>query len=151
MQETGWGKPPNQGVAKDKVKLSCLLPPQELRLLAFAAESGRWIFFREIRLAETTRRAPGWAMLFGVLAAANLVRLFAGTGGVLAPSLMAVGFAAFALAALYRPSGFLTVSWRQLQSPRNLGAAKLAGVVGAILLVAATAIQAVAMVLQGNG
>lgn len=149
MQETGWGKPPKKGVAKDKVKLSCLLPPQEPRLLA--AESGRWIFFREIRLAETTRRAPGWAMLFGVLAAANLVRLFAGTGGVLAPSLMAVGFAAFALAALYRPSGFLTVSWRQLQSPRNLGAAKLAGVAGAILLVAATAIQAVAMVLQGNG
>lgn len=149
MQETGWGKPPKKGVATDKVKLSCLLPPQEPRLLA--AESGRWIFFREIRLAETTRRAPGWAMLFGVLAAANLVRLFAGTGGVLAPSLMAVGFAALALAALYRPSGFLTVSWRQLQSPRNLGAAKLAGVVGAILLVAATAIQAVAMVLQGNG
>lgn len=149
MQETGWGKPPKKGVAADKVKLSCLLPPQEPRLLA--AESGRWIFFREIRLAETTRRAPGWAMLFGVLAAANLVRLFAGTGGVLAPSLMAVGFAAFALAALYRPSGFLTVSWRQLQSPRNLGAAKLAGVAGAILLVAATAIQAVAMVLQGNG
>jgi len=94
-----------------------------------------------LRLAKQTKRSLGWAALFGALAAANIAQPFLGAGHVLTSSLVAAGFIVVALAALYRPSGFLTVSWRQLRSPRKLGTQTCAALVGVALIVVGTAIQ----------
>ena len=92
-------------------------------------------------MPENTKRSWGWVILFGVLAASNVVQLLLGTASGLATTLVAVGFAGMALAALYKPSGFMSVSWRQLRSPSRLSGRELAGVGGAALLVIGTAMQ----------
>jgi hypothetical protein len=92
-------------------------------------------------MAENTKRSWGWAILFGALTASNVVQLLLGTASGLATTLVAVGFAGMALAALYKPSGFVSVSWRQVRSPSKLRGRELAGVAGAALLVIGTAMQ----------
>ncbi len=88
-----------------------------------------------------TKPSWGWAALFGALATANIVQLSLGVGHVVTTSLVAAGFILIALAAVLRPSGFLKVSWRQLRSPRTLGAQTCAALVGVALIVAGTVTQ----------
>jgi hypothetical protein len=94
-------------------------------------------------LATHAKRSIEWVALFGALAVANIIQLFVGTGRVFTTLLVAVGFIGVAFAALYRPSGFLAVSWRQLRSPRKIGTANRIALVGVALIVAATVIQLV--------
>lgn len=77
-----------------------------------------------------------------MLAASDIAHwlLFGGNRG-LASVLIAVGFAGIACAALYKPTGFLAVSWQQLRSPSKLGVANGAGVSGAALLVISSILQ----------
>lgn len=98
-------------------------------------------------MATRKERSPGWAALFGALAAANIIQVLLGSGHVLTSSLVAAGFIGVALAALYRPSGFLTVSWGQLGRPSKLGAGNCTAMIGVALIVLGTVIQLAGVVM----
>lgn len=92
-------------------------------------------------MTTNIKRSWGWAALFGALAVANIVQVFFGSGHVFTSSLVAAGFIMVAGAALYRPSGFLTVSWQQLRVSRKLGTQTRAALAGVALIVVGTAVQ----------
>lgn len=92
-------------------------------------------------MVTNTKHSWGWAALFGLLAASNVVQLLLGAGHASGLALAAIGFSIVALIALYNPRGLLAVSWRQLSTPRGLGTRNLVGVVAVALLVIGTVMQ----------
>jgi hypothetical protein len=92
-------------------------------------------------LVTNTKHSWGWAALFGLLAAYNVVQLLIGAGHASGLALAVIGFSIVALIAPYNPRGLLAVSWRQLSTPRGLGTRNLVGVVAVALLVIGTVMQ----------
>jgi hypothetical protein len=97
----------------------------------------------ELSMATVSQRSPWWAALFFALAAANIIELALGVGHTITSAVVALGFVVVALAALYKPAGFLAISARQLKSPRTLSTGNCAALIGVAFIVVGTAISLV--------